>query len=783
MSVAKPLPHDAARLHVTGAARYVDDIPSPADSLHLAFGLSAIAAGRITDMDLSRVRAAPDVVAVLTAEDLPFDNDVSPSVHDEPLLADGAVHYLGQPLFLVVARSHLAARHAARLGSVTYEEQTPILTVDDALAARSHFEDGPRIYEKGDAEAAITSAPNRLEGVIEIGGQEHFYLEGQAALALPQEDSEMVVHSSTQHPSEIQHKVAEALGLTMHDVRVECRRMGGGFGGKESQGNALAVACAVAARVTGCPCRMRYDRDDDMVITGKRHDFRIAYRAGFDDDGRLRGVSFVQYARCGWARDLSTPVADRAMLHADNAYHLPAARIESHRLRTNTQSATAFRGFGGPQGMVGIERVIDEVAHRLGLDPAEVRRRNYYAPCDAATASPASATDAGAVGSGQKTEQTTPYGQPVEDFILHEMTDALMQSADYAARRDTVAAWNARGGVIRKGLAMTPVKFGISFTLSHLNQAGALVHVYRDGSVRINHGGTEMGQGLYQKVAQVAAHRFGVGIEAVKITATDTAKVPNTSATAASSGSDLNGMAVKVACDTIRTRLAQHLSETRGISDQGIEFADGRVHLPDGRSLDFGEVVDSAYLARVSLSSTGYYATPDISWDRIKGEGRPFYYFAYGVAATEVAVDTLTGEYRIVRCDILHDAGASLNPAIDIGQIEGGYVQGAGWLTTEELVWDRRGALRTHAPSTYKIPAISDTPDVFNVTLWDGANRAHTIYRSKAVGEPPLMLGISALMALSDAVASCGAGYPGLDAPATPERVLMAIGKVRRDGD
>ncbi|WP_026756250.1 xanthine dehydrogenase molybdopterin binding subunit [Sediminimonas qiaohouensis] len=782
MSVPKPLPHDAARMHVTGAARYVDDIPAPADTLHLAFGLSTIAAGRITDMDLSKVRAAPGVVAVLTADDLPFDNDVSPSVHDEPLLSDGAVHYLGQAMFLVIARSHLAARRAARHGDVSYAEETPILTVDDALAAGSHFEDGPRIYEKGDADAAIAAAPHRIEGVIEIGGQEHFYLEGQAALALPQEDSEMVVHSSTQHPSEIQHKVADALGVPMHAVRVECRRMGGGFGGKESQGNALAVACAVAARATGRPCRMRYDRDDDMVITGKRHDFRITYEAGFDGDGRLAGVSFVQYARCGWARDLSTPVADRAMLHADNAYLLPAARIESHRLRTNTQSATAFRGFGGPQGMVGIERVIDEVAHTLGLDPAEVRRRNYYAACSERGLSAPRPSGPPEDISGQKKPQTTPYGQVVDDFILHEMTEALSRSADYDARRRAAAQWNARGGVIRKGLAMTPVKFGISFTLTHLNQAGALVHVYRDGSVRINHGGTEMGQGLYQKVAQVAATRFGLDIEAVKITATDTAKVPNTSATAASSGSDLNGMAVKAACDTIRARMAQHLADTHGCAAEGVEFSGGRVQLPDGRSMGFVEVVESAYLARISLSSTGYYATPDISWDRIKGEGRPFYYFAYGVAATEVALDTLSGEYRILRTDIVHDAGASLNPAIDIGQIEGGYVQGAGWLTSEELVWDGRGALRTHAPSTYKIPAVSDAPDVFNVTLWDGANREATIYRSKAVGEPPLMLGISALMAVSDAVASCGEVYPALDAPATPERVLMAIGRVRGDG-
>jgi xanthine dehydrogenase large subunit len=784
MSVARPLPHDAARLHVTGQARYVDDIPLPAGTLHLAFGLSGVARGRITGMDLSAVRMAPGVVMVLTADDLPFANDVSPSAHDEPLLAAGAVHYIGQPVFAVVAQSHLAARRAARLGRIDYAEDAPILTIDQALAANSRFEDGPRIYSKGDAPAAIAAAPHRVKGRFEVGGQEHFYLEGQAALALPQEGGDMVVHSSTQHPTEIQHKVAEALGVPMHAVRVEVRRMGGGFGGKESQGNALAVACAVAASMTGRPCKMRYDRDDDMVITGKRHDFRIDYVAGFDDAGRVLGVDFVHHVRCGWAQDLSLPVADRAMLHADNAYLLENARIESHRLKTNTQSATAFRGFGGPQGMVGIERVMDHIAHHLGRDPLEVRRANYYAEA-APAAGGAGGLSAPPFTPGErppedisgKKKQTTPYGMEVEDFILHAMTDRLATEAGYDARRQAVAAWNAAQPVLKRGLALTPVKFGISFTLTHLNQAGALVHVYQDGSVHMNHGGTEMGQGLFQKVAQVAAARFGLDVGAVKITATDTGKVPNTSATAASSGSDLNGMAVKAACDTIRDRMAAHLAERFGNDD--ITFADGWVHIGQDHTLTFAQAAQSAYAARVSLSATGFYATPKVEWDRIKGQGRPFFYFAYGAALTEVVIDTLTGETRILRADLLHDAGASLNPALDIGQIEGGYVQGAGWLTMEELVWDTKGQLRTHAPSTYKIPAVSDRPAVFNVGLWEGANREDTIYRSKAVGEPPFMLGISALMAISDAVAACGSGYPALDAPATPERILAAVRRVR----
>ncbi len=795
MSVGTSLAHDSARLHVTGAARYIDDIPAPAGALHLAFGLSRSARGRIILMDLDAVRRAPGVVAVLTASDLEIPADVSPSAHDEPLLSDGRVHYIGQALFLVIADSHLAARKAARLGRVEIDEETPILTVEQALAANSRFEDAPRVWSKGDADAAIAAAPRRLQGRIEMGGQEHFYLEGQAALALPQEDG-VTVHSSTQHPTEIQHKVADALGLPMAAVRVECRRMGGGFGGKESQGNALAVACAIAARRTGRACRMRYDRDDDMVITGKRHDFRVDYRVGYDDTGRVLGVDFSHYTRCGWSLDLSLPVADRAMLHADNAYLLDAVRITSHRLKTNTQSATAFRGFGGPQGVLGIERVMDEVAHALSLDPVAVRKTNYYraaselneAPqhhADPAPTLPADA-DADLASRGaqaqlaqpeaepEKGHNTTPYGMEVTDFILHEMTDRLLETSDYAARRAAIADWNAGNPILKRGIGFSPVKFGISFTLTHLNQAGALVHVYQDGSIHLNHGGTEMGQGLFRKVAQVAASRFGVSVDRVRITATDTHKVPNTSATAASSGSDLNGMAAQIACDTIRDRIADFLAGLHQCSAAEVRFENDEVHV-GGEVLSFEKAVKLAYESRVSLSATGFYKTPDLSWNRIKGQGRPFFYFAHGAAVTEVVIDTLTGENRILRTDILHDAGQSLNPALDIGQIEGGYVQGAGWLTTEELVWDDTGALKTHAPSTYKIPACSDRPDVFHVNLWDAPNPAATVYRSKAVGEPPFMLGISAFLALSHAVSACGAGYPALDAPATPERVLGAV--------
>ncbi|MBL9054490.1 MAG: xanthine dehydrogenase molybdopterin binding subunit, partial [Tabrizicola sp.] len=676
MSAGLALPHDASPLQVTGEARYIDDLSLPANALHLAFGLSTVAHGEITGIDLSAVRAAPGVVMVLSAEDLPDMPDCSPSVQDEPLLAVGRVHYVGQPVFLVVADSHLAARKAAKLGKVSYRELPALLTVDDALAANSRFEQGPVIWAKGDASSAIAKAPRVIEGSFDVGGQEHFYLEGQVAAAVPLEGGDFHVMSSTQHPTEVQHKVAHALHLPMSAVRVEVRRMGGGFGGKESQGNALAIACALAARATGRPCRMRYDRDDDMMITGKRHDLRIGYRAGIDDEGRVLGIEFLHLFRCGWSQDLSLPVADRAMLHADNCYHLSHIRIESHRLKTNTQSATAYRGFGGPQGIVGIERVMDHAAFAVGRDPVEVRKVNFYREMESEGAS-------GGDISASMNVQTTPYHMPVEDFIGHGLVAELERTSSYAARRAEIAAWNAKNPILKRGISLVPVKFGISFSLTWLNQAGALVHVYQDGSIALNHGGTEMGQGLFQKVAQVTAGVFGVDTSVVKITATDTAKVPNTSATAASSGADLNGMAARAAAETIRARLADFIAEKHQVKPEKVKFVDGTVRVA-GEVYAWEKVVAWAYQARISLSSTGYYATPKITWDRVKGSGRPFYYFAYGAAVTEVVIDRLTGENRILRVDILHDTGTSLNPALDIGQVEGAYVQGAGWLTTEE---------------------------------------------------------------------------------------------------
>jgi xanthine dehydrogenase large subunit len=596
MSIGKSLPHDSAPLHVTGAARYLDDLPLPAGALHLAFGLSTCAHGEITALDLSAVRAAPGVVAVFSATDFPEMPDCSPSTHDEPLLATGIVHYVGQPIFLVVADSHLNARKAARLGQITYTERPALLSVDDALAANSRFEQGPIVWTKGDAARAIAAAPQQIEGTFEVGGQEHFYLEGQIAAAIPQEDG-MHIYASTQHPTEIQHKVAHALHLPMAAVRVETRRMGGGFGGKESQGNALAIACAVAASATGRACKMRYDRDDDMMITGKRHDLRIRYRAGIDGSGRILGLEFTHLVRCGWAQDLSLPVADRAMLHADNCYHLPDIRIESHRLRTNTQSATAYRGFGGPQGMIGIERVMDHAAFAVGRDPLEVRRANFYRAADPHDASrgPGTGHRVGSTYSPKTAApQTTPYFMEVEDFIGHELVAELEKTANYQARKAEIAAYNAKNPILKRGIALTPVKFGISFTLTWLNQAGALVHVYQDGSIHLNHGGTEMGQGLNQKVAQVAASVFGVDPAQVQITATDTGKVPNTSATAASSGSDLNGMAAQAACETIKARMADFLADKFGTPASAVRFEGGLVKVA-GETFAFAQVAAWAY--------------------------------------------------------------------------------------------------------------------------------------------------------------------------------------------
>ncbi len=752
--------HDSAWKHVGGTATYIDDLAAPAGLLHVYLGISARAHARILRLELEPVRRAPGVVLVLTAADIPGVNDVSPTHrHDEPLLAAGVVEYAGQPLFAVAASSRDQARRAARLALVEYEDLPAVLDIE-AAKATGRLVTEPLTLRRGDAAAALAAAPHRVEGQIAIGGQDHFYLEGQIALAIPGEDDEVTVLSSTQHPSEIQHMVAIVLGVPNNAVTVECRRMGGAFGGKETQGNLFACIAALVAKKTGRAAKIRPDRDDDMIITGKRHDFVADYAVGFNADGRIQAVDITYAARCGYSADLSGPVTDRALFHADNCYYFENVELRSLPLKTNTVSNTAFRGFGGPQGMVAGERLIEEIAYALGHDPLEVRKANFY---------------------GEEPRNVTPYHQPVEDNVIGQIVAELEQSADYRGRRQAIRAANAGSPVIKRGLALTPVKFGISFTATQYNQAGALVHVYTDGSIHLNHGGTEMGQGLYTKVAQVVAEEFQVDLEQVRITATTTGKVPNTSATAASSGSDLNGKAAQAAARTIKARLVAFAALHWGVPEEQIEFLPGRVRVGNQEIL-FRELIWQAYLARVSLSATGFYKTPKIHWDRASGRGHPFFYFAYGAAVSEVAIDTLTGEYKVERVDILHDAGRSLNPALDIGQIEGGFVQGMGWLTTEELWWDQQGRLRTHAPSTYKIPACSDRPRIFNVRLLEHAdNREDTIFRSKAVGEPPLMLAISVLHALSDAIASTQ-DYrlcPRLDPPATPEKVLTTIERLK----
>ena len=753
-SVGHPQRHDSAHLHVAGTARYIDDEPEPADLLHLAFGLSNQAHARITAIDLAAVRAAPGVVAVYTAADIPGANDVSPMAHDDRLLADGEVIWHGQPVFLVAATSRRAARIAARLGTIACEPLPPVLTVADAQAAQSLIEPTQRMA-RGDAAAALAKAPHRLSGRFAMGGQDHFYLEGQIALARPGEDGQVHVLSSTQHPSEVQHLVAHMLDIPSSDVTVEVRRMGGAFGGKETQAALFAAAAALVAAKSGRPAKFRCDRDDDMIVTGKRHDFEVAYDVGFAADGAIVALKLLLSARCGATVDLSPGINDRSMFHADNCYFLPAVEILSERLKTHTVSATAFRGFGGPQGMLAIERVIDDIAATLGLDPLAVRIANLYGPG----------------------RDVTPYGMTVEDNIAPELVERLRETADYDRRQTAIAAFNARNPVLKKGLALCPVKFGISFTTTHLNQAGALVHVYADGSIQINHGGTEMGQGLYIKVAQVVADVFAVPVAQVRITATRTDKVPNTSATAASSGADLNGMAAHAAAMTIRDRLVALLCQSHGCHADAVAFRADGVHV-GGERIAFAELCRAAHLARVSLSSTGFYATPDLAYDRPSHTGRPFYYFAYGAAVAEVVIDTLTGEHKVLAVDILHDVGRSLNPAIDIGQIEGGFLQGQGWLTTEELVFDAGGQLLTHSPATYKIPTASDRPARLSITLWDGANLRPTIHRSKAVGEPPFMLANAVFSALGQAIAATAPDQhrlPPLDAPATPERILKAI--------
>ena len=779
--VGKSITHESAHLHVSGKANYVDDIPEVEGTLYAGLGLAEIAHGKIINMDLSAVWQAEGVVTVLTGAEL-LHNNCGPVVADEPIIATDTVSFFGQVIFVVVAKTYQQAQQASRLAKVTYEALEPILTIEQAIARQSWILP-PVQLTAGDANAKLAVAPYRLQGMAQVGGQEHFYLEGQICYAYPKEEDMLQVLCSTQHPTEMQLLISEAVGYGMHQVSVEVRRMGGGFGGKESQSAQWACITAILSVKLKRPVKLRLDRDTDMIVTGKRHGFAYQWDVGFDEQGMILGLYIQLASNCGSSTDLSGPVNDRAICHVDNGYYLDAVTIDSLRCKTNTVSNTAFRGFGGPQGMFPIEYIMDDIGYALDIDPLIIRQRNFYTAMSEQAGIDFSAENIDEIAPRSK----TPYGTYVKDNILPDLVSKLAEHCDYFTRRETIKSFNEQSPIIKKGLALTPVKFGISFNATLFNQAGALVHIYTDGTILVNHGGTEMGQGLYSKIRQIVAHEFSLDLSKIRLSATDTAKVPNTSATAASSGTDLNGKAAQAACINIRNRLKTFAAELANTKPNQVQFKDGYIYA-SGQSWQFAEFIKLAYQARIQLWDSGFYKTPDIHWNPVLRYGRPFFYFAYGAAASEVAIDTLTGESKVLRVDILHDVGNSINPAIDIGQIEGGFIQGMGWLTSEELYWvpegRKQGHLFTHAPSTYKIPTATDMPKIFNVNLYGNQNLENTIHRSKAVGEPPFMLALSVFSALRDAVSAnittpiLQNGIkvkPFLSAPATPEAILQAI--------
>lgn len=779
--VGKSITHESAHLHVSGKANYVDDIPEVEGTLYAGLGLAEIAHGKIINMDLSAVWQAEGVVTVLTGIEL-LHNNCGPVVADEPIIATDTVSFFGQVIFVVVAKTYQQAQQASRLAKVTYEALEPILTIEQAIARQSWILP-PVQLTAGDANAKLAVAPYRLQGMAQVGGQEHFYLEGQICYAYPKEEDMLQVLCSTQHPTEMQLLISEAVGYGMHQVSVEVRRMGGGFGGKESQSAQWACITAILSVKLKRPVKLRLDRDTDMIVTGKRHGFAYQWDVGFDEQGMILGLYIQLASNCGSSTDLSGPVNDRAICHVDNGYYLDAVTIDSLRCKTNTVSNTAFRGFGGPQGMFPIEYIMDDIGYALDIDPLIIRQRNFYTAMSEQAGIDFSAENIDEIAPRSR----TPYGTYVKDNILPDLVSKLAEHCDYFTRRETIKSFNEQSPIIKKGLALTPVKFGISFNATLFNQAGALVHIYTDGTILVNHGGTEMGQGLYSKIRQIVADEFSLDLSKIRLSATDTAKVPNTSATAASSGTDLNGKAAQAACINIRNRLQTFAAELANTKPSQVQFKDGYIYA-SGQSWQFAEFIKLAYQARIQLWDSGFYKTPDIHWNPVLRYGRPFFYFAYGAAASEVAIDTLTGESKVLRVDILHDVGNSINPAIDIGQIEGGFIQGMGWLTSEELYWvpegRKQGHLFTHAPSTYKIPTATDMPKIFNVNLYDNQNLENTIHRSKAVGEPPFMLALSVFSALRDAVSASITTpilqngikvKPFLSAPATPEAILQAI--------
>ena len=758
--------HESAHLHVTGGATFTDDMPELAGTLYAAIIKSPVAHGELIGDGIDREALLKEhgVVAVYTAKDIPGENNCGPIVHDDPFLAVGKVEFLGQAVAVVVAREMLYAREAAHKAKVLVKELKPILTIDEAMAAQSFVMPAKGIT-RGNASEAIAKAPRKVKGSTETGQQEQFYMEGQITYAVPREDGQLTLYCSTQHPDGNQREAASALNLSTNDVEVICRRMGGGFGGKEGNASIFSQSAALAAFKLQRPVKLRVNRDDDMMITGKRHDFRIDYEVGYDDEGRILGADITLMSRCGYSIDYSGPVNDRACLHIDNCYFIPNLKLISHRCKTNTQSATAFRGFGGPQGMFGIETVIEEIANDIGKDPLDVRLLNIYK--DPAI-------------SGNPATMVTQYGQTIADWVGDKVIDQVASEAKYRERRDSVNAFNKVNKRRKRGLALVPLKFGISFTATMLNQGGALLNIYMDGSVSCNHGGTEMGQGLNTKMAQVCADGLGIDIKYVRVTGTDTQKVPNASATSASSGADINGAAIMNATAQMRARLAPVAANMLGCKDTDVSFANNMAH-GGGKSVAWTAVAKQAWMDRVGLSVTGFYMTPEIKYDFATLTGHAFYYYCYGASVSEVEIDTRTGEYWIKAVDIVHDAGKSINPAIDKGQIEGGYVQGMGWLTMEECIWDKKGKFLTHGPSTYKIPVAGDIPEHFKVTLFDGSNLKPTPFYSKAVGEPPLMLALSTFFALRDAV-SASADHKTvvhMSAPATPEKILMTCEKAK----
>jgi len=755
--------HESAERQVQGSANYVDDIIEPQGTLYAAVGLSQCAKGTINSINLDAVRESEGVVDVVTIDDVPGHKDIGPVFEGDPLLANGEIKFFGQPVFAVLATSVTLARQAALKGHIDVTDAAPVLNADEAHQQQTFVRPSHRFGQHAErVDSAFTNAVHQASGTLNIGGQEHMYLEGQVSLAIPDEEDRMQIYTSSQHPSEVQKLVAEVLDVKLHRILVDMRRMGGGFGGKETQAAQWACIAALLASRNKCAVKLRLPRFTDMHVTGKRHPFENAFSVAFDDTGKIEATRMTINGICGHSPDLSDAIVDRAMFHADNGYFLGDSDIIGHRLQTNMVSHTAYRGFGGPQGMIMAEAMMDKIARAIGSDPLSVRKRNLY---------------------GSTTGTITPYGMEIEHNLLPEMISELEESAHYWQRREAISAFNRESPVIKKGLALTPVKFGISFTSKHLNQAGALVHIYTDGSIQVNHGGTEMGQGLHTKIAQIAANEFGVALDMIEVTSTRTDKVPNTSPTAASSGTDMNGKAVQNACITLKERLAACFAKSLGEEAhvEHVQFTGGFVVLGE-HSISFAELVQQAYFARVSLSSSGFYKTPKLQYNRETGEGRPFFYFAYGVSMSEVSIDTLTGEYTVDKVNVIHDVGNSLNPAIDIGQIEGAFIQGMGWLTTEDLKWNKNGKLISENMATYKIPAIGDTPKEFNVKLFGRENAEDSIYNSKAVGEPPFMLAISVWCALKDAISSLS-GYtidPQLDTPATPERVLNAVAAVQQ---